>query len=211
MLAEDHRGKKIILASTSPRRKKIFELLGLDFEVIKPVNYVEKKFRNPYHTAVFNSINKAKNVQNYVKINKLEKVKDYNKNNFLIAGFDTIVYLGRKYLGKPYDNEEALQYLKLLSGRTHLVITGVCIFDSNNEKYLYGSEATKVRFRNLCLNEIRDYLGKEYVLDKAGAYNIYGFGSVLVKKIDGCFFNVAGIPVSLFINLLKKFDFKIIG
>lgn len=211
MLVEDHNRKKIILASASPRRKKIFKLLSLDFEVIKPTGHKEKQFKRPYDTVVYNSTRKAENVFNYVKVRKLKKNIYNYPGGFLIAGFDTIVYLKGRYLGKPLSNEQAKEYLRFLSGRTHMVVSGVCILDTNTENYRCGFEVTKVKFRNLSPLEIEDYIKKEYVLDKAGAYNIYGMGSMLVEKINGCFFNVAGLPVSQLIDLLKEFDYKILG
>lgn len=202
-LEEEESPKKIILASSSPRRKKILGLLKLDFETIEPGDCAEKIFRNPNITVRYNSLIKAQNVYNNVKINGL------CLTNMLIAGFDTIVYLGRQYLGKPCNIEEACDFLKILSGRTHRVISGVSVLSCKTGRCLSDHEVTEVYFKRLDSLEIESYLKKEYVLDKAGAYDIYGFGAILVKKINGCFYNVAGLPVFKFINLLEKFEYNI--
>jgi len=211
MLVEGDRKIKLILASASPRRKKILELLKLDFKVIKPQNYIEKQFNNPYIMVVENSIIKAKSVYNYLKKQNFKEHDPGHVNEFLVVAFDTIVYINRRYLGKPVDRKQAIEFLNILSGKVHKVLSGVCVLESVSGNYISDAESTRVKFRKLTLDEIKRYLDKENVLDKAGAYNIFGYGSLLVEKINGCFYNVAGIPVYKFLNLLKKFGFNIIG
>ena len=211
MLEEEDRRKKIILASASPRRKEILKLLRLDFEVIEPKNCEEKQYKNPYHTVIDNSIIKAKNVYNYIKKQGLKEQSPYYGKEFLIAGFDTIIHMKNRYMGKPASIEQAIEFLNLFSGRVHKVISGVCVLDSLSGKYYFDTETTKVKFRNLAENEIKAYIDKEDVLDKAGAYNIFGFGSLLVDKINGCFYNIAGFPVKKFADLVGKFKFNILG
>lgn len=212
MLVEGHKNTKIILASASPRRKKILELLRLDFEVVKPEKVKEEHFKSPYDTVVHNSICKAKDVYQHIKKEKSNNTTNHLKEplHLLIAGFDTVVYFKGRYFGKPVSNEQASEYLRFLSGKTHLVISGVCVFDTQQEEYCYAVDITKVKFRRLTLEEIKNYLKNEYVLDKAGAYDISGYGALLVERINGCFFNVAGIPVSKFVKLLMEFGYKII-
>lgn len=211
MLEEEGHRKKIILASASPRRKEILKLLKLDFEVIEPKGCEEKQFKNPYKTVIQNSIIKTKSVYNCIKGCGLKEQDMYYGKEFLIAGFDTIIYISRRYLGKPVSARQAIEFLNILSGRVHKVISGVCVLDSVSGRYRFNTEATKVRFRKLTLEEIEAYVDKEDVLDKAGAYNIFGFGSLLVEKIYGCFYNIAGLPVVKFIDLLKNFGFSVIG
>ncbi len=211
MLEEEGHRKKIILASASLRRKEILKLLKLDFKVIEPKDCEERQFKNPYKTVIQNSIIKAKNVYNYIKEHSLKEQDVYYGKGFLIAGFDTIIYMNRRYMGKPASVKKAIEFLNILSGRVHRVISGVCVLDSVSGKYRFNTETTKVRFRKLTVEEIKAYVGKEDVLDKAGAYNIFGFGSLLVEKIYGCFFNVAGLPVIKFIDLLRDFEFSVIG
>jgi septum formation protein len=130
---------------------------------------------------------------------------------FLIAGFDTIIYINKGYLGKPVSIEQAIEFLNILSGRVHIVISGVCVLDSISGEYRFSTETTKVKFRKLNTEEIKAYIKEEDVLDKAGAYNILGFGSLLVEKIYGCFYNIAGLPVVKLLDLLKDFGFNVIG
>lgn len=194
----------IILASSSPRRKRILEQLDIDFDVMKPVGAAEKNFKDPYKTVKYNSSIKAKFIYNHVIMN------DLKYKNSIIAGFDTIVFFRDKYLGKPSSQNEAFDYVKLLSGKVHSVITGLTVVDVLSEKAFTDTESTEVRFRKLKDSEIENYLKIERVDDKAGAYDISGLGSILVEKINGCFFNVAGLPVFRFIKLLERVNYKIL-
>ncbi len=203
--------KKLILASASPRRREILELLNLDFKVVEPDNCKEVLLKNPFKAVIGNSIIKVKNVYNNIGGYRLKR-KGYGlKEQFLIAGFDTIVYFSRRYFGKPGSKEEAMEFLKTLSGRIHLVVSGVCVLDSVSGKYRFNTETTRVKFRKLTAEEIKGYIDKENVLDKAGAYNIFGLGSMLVERINGCFYNVAGLPVVKFMDLLAGFGYKVIS
>ena len=211
MLGQEESHKtKIILASASPRRKQVFETMGLDFEIISPMDCVEECNGDPYEVVSVNSIYKAENVFEGRGYRKLEGTRGKKDSRFLISSFDTIVSIDGRILGKPSGPKEAHEYISLLSGRVHRVISGVCVLDSRTGKYKCGSSTTEVWFRSLSKNEISNYILSGDVLDKAGAYNINGPGSVLVEKINGCFFNVAGVPVSEYIGLLEKFNYKIL-
>ncbi|MFC2159881.1 Maf family protein [Actinomycetota bacterium] len=201
---------KIILASASPRRKQIFEAMGLDFEIMSPIDCNEEISGDPYYIVCRNSISKAKNVFRGKGSKKLEKINFGGYSRFLISSFDTIVSIEDRILGKPSSSREGYEYISLLSGREHRVISGVCVLDSSTGKYKYSSSTTQVFFRKLSESEIRNYISQNDVLDKAGAYNINGKGLVLIEKIDGCFYNVAGVPVYEYIGLLKKFNYKIL-
>jgi septum formation protein len=203
-LEEEEDNKRIILASSSARRKKILEQLHMDFEIIEPKESEERLFKNPYKTVCYNSLVKAKNIYNHAIVNGL------NYKNALIAGFDTIVYWRGRFFGKPDDINMAMDFLTSLSGKSHFVISGAAVLDFDSGKYLSGSDTTRVKFRKLGKPEIEKYLEIEYVLDKAGAYDILGFGSILIEKINGCFYNIAGLPVNRFIGLIKKFNYKIL-
>lgn len=209
---DTNRDTIIVLASASPRREKILKLFKLDFEVVKPIGVEEEYLKSPCNTVIHNSIRKVKDVYQIVKQGKPEFLcHDRGKTSrLLIAGFDTVVYLKGRYFGKPSDNEQAFEYLKALSGKTHLVVSGACLFDSDREEYSCAADITKVKFRKLTSEEIENYLRNEYVLDKAGAYDISSYGALLVERIEGCFFNVAGIPVSKLVKLFTKFGYKII-
>jgi len=210
-LEEEGYKKKIILASASPRRREILKILKLDFEVVKPCNFEEVQLKNPYKTVIGNSIIKAENVYNNIERYRLINKSPGYTEQFLVAGFDTVVYLDRKCFGKPGSIEEAVGFLNVLSGRVHMVISGVCVLDSISGKYRFDTEVTKVKFRKLTAEEIKGYVDNEDVLDKAGAYNIFGLGILLVEKINGCFYNVAGIPIAKFIDLLAGSGFKVIS
>jgi len=182
---------KIILASSSPRRKEIFKMLSLPFEVRLP-QIKEVVYKDPIKTALENSLLKVKDI-----------VKRYNlKNqNALVISADTIVVLEDKILGKPKNEKEAFNMLKSLSGKTHKVITSVGIYFTNF--YTFYDEAI-VRFKNLTDEEISWYISTKEPLDKAGSYGIQGIGSIFIKEIQGDFFTVMGFPVSKFYDFLKK-------
>ncbi len=201
---------KIILASASPRRKQIFEAMGLDFDIINPVDCDEESSGDPYDIVYCNSTSKAKNVFRGQGLKKFAAAHSGEVFRFLISSFDTIVSIEDRILGKPSGPGEGYEYISLLSGRTHRVISGVCVLDSITGRYEYDSSATQVDFRKLSESEIRNYISQNDTGDKAGAYNIGGPGLVLVKKINGCFYNVAGVPVYEYIRLLEKFNYKIL-
>jgi len=182
---------KIILASSSPRRKEIFKMLSLPFEVRHP-QIKEVVHKDPIETALENSLLKVKDI-----------VKRYNlKNqNALVISADTIVVLKNKILGKPKNEKEAFNMLKSLSGKTHKVITSVGIYFKNF--YTFYDEAI-VRFKNLTDEEINWYISTKEPLDKAGSYGIQGIGSIFIKEIQGDFFTVMGFPVSKFYDFLKE-------
>jgi len=176
------------------------ELLRLDFDIIYPDGAREAVSDHPYRMVTENSAIKARYA-----------LRQAGKKEVLVCGFDTVVYMDGKIFGKPESLAEARHFLKKFSARTHQVITGVCVLDGKSGKKSVDTEATLVEFRKLGDHEIDAYLAAEQVLDKAGAYNISGYGAVLVKRIEGCFYNVAGLPVARFISLLEDFNYKILG
>jgi septum formation protein len=206
-LEEEEKNKKkklkIILASSSPRRKSILEMLKLDFDIVVPSGVNEKVLKSPLATVINNSYAKAQWVYNNTVIN------NPGPPQALIAGFDTIIYMRGRYFGKPCDNAQAEQYLEALSGRTHRAITGITIIDPKSLKTVSGYEITGVEFNKLNKSFIKYYLEKESITDKAGAYDISGYGSIMVKKINGCFYNVAGLPVGKFLYLLGMLGYKL--
>jgi len=190
----------LILASASPRRKEILALLGLDFEIVIPEGARELTYSHPYRMVTENSEIKARC-----------SLRRCAKKHVLVCGFDTVVYLDGKVFGKPKNQGEARHFLKKLNARAHQVITGLCILDGKSGRKAVDLESTLVEFRNLADAEIDAYMQAEEVMDKAGAYNISGYGAALVQKIEGCFYNVAGLPVARFINLLGDFNYKVLG
>jgi len=185
---------KIILASSSPRRKEIFKMLSLPFEVKLP-RAKESFYKDPVKTAMKNSLLKVKDV-----------LKRYNfeDQNVLIISADTIVVLEDKILGKPKNKKDAFNMLKSLSGKTHKVITSVGIYYFKNFYTFY--DKALVRFKNLTDEEINWYISTKEPLDKAGSYGIQGIGAIFIREIQGDFFTVMGFPVSKFYDFLKDID-----
>ncbi|MFV1977495.1 MAG: nucleoside triphosphate pyrophosphatase, partial [Candidatus Scalindua sp.] len=185
-------------ASASPRRKEILEKTGLKFKVDasdyeEEINYSLR----PHELARFLSREKAKAI-----VNKY--------TNALIIAADTFIVFKGKILGKPYTEEEAKRMLKMLNNRTHSVITGFTIIDTDDNKKLSGSVETKVYFKKLTIKEIESYIKSKEPLDKAGAYAIQGLGAVIVKRIEGDYFNVMGLPLSTLMETLKKFGIYVL-
>ncbi|MCF7794566.1 MAG: Maf family protein [Candidatus Cloacimonetes bacterium] len=181
--------KKVVLASASPRRKEIFELIGLT-ALQMPAHIPEDQvYSNPIKLVKFHAENKA------------AAIKRHFENDHLIVAADTIVYLDKEVLEKPEDKMQAAEYLSRLSGNSHYVYTGVAIAYKN--QILTDYEKTKVTFNRLSAQEIENYINTKEPMDKAGAYGIQGFGSQFIAKISGCYFNVMGFPVALFYNMLK--------
>lgn len=182
---------QIILASSSPRRADLLKKLGFNFKVLKP------------ETA--ERITAARNPAAFVQACAKEKAGDVakkikNHHDTLVIAADTVVVLNKKMLGKPRTQEEALAMLKCLSGKTHNVLTGVALRfihqqadAAAEEKVFY--DTTKVTFKKLSSAAMRRYIRTGEPMDKAGAYAIQGYGAHFVKQIEGCFFNVVGLPV----------------
>ncbi len=179
----------IILASGSPRRRELMTTVELAFKVC-PAEGDENldPALCPADAAMALATQKAQEV-----------AKKYPHD--CVVGADTIVVLDDKILGKPKDEAEAVAMLQLLSGREHTVYTGVCII--NGEEETCFAESTKVAFYPLTLEEIKTYVACGEPMDKAGAYGIQGLGSVLVKKIEGDYFNIMGFPIARVVRTLR--------
>lgn len=193
--------KKIILASNSPRRRELLEMLNFDFEVIAD-NTPEQIDRGLSPDEVVCELAKFKG-ENVIR--GLEETKDA-----VVIAADTVVTIDNKILGKPKSEEEAEEMLKKLSGQSHYVYTGVYVEDICTKKSVVFCEKTEVFFKKLDIREIRDYINTGEPMDKAGAYGIQNLGSLFVEKINGDYFNVVGLPVSRLCEVLKKdFDVKV--
>ena len=176
----------VILASRSPRRESILKQIGIDFEII-PSNICEDVELN---------LGPRKFVQ-YWSEKKAKVISKKNKDKIVI-GADTIVYFNEKILGKPKDKEESYKMLNNLSGKTHKVLTGVSIAYEEKNILRTFSQMTKVTVRDIPKNDILYYIDNYYTLDKAGSYGIQDWFSIWIKKIDGCYYNVMGLPLSKF-------------
>lgn len=171
---------KLVLASKSPRRSDILKAAGFDFTVrVADADETIPNGTSPEDAVVLLSVRKAMAV---------ERTEDET-----VLGADTIVVLDNKILGKPQDREEAYNMLRSLSGRVHSVFTGVCVIEKGKTKTL--CEETQVEFLPLTDEEIYTYIDTGDCYDKAGAYGIQGYASRFVKRINGDYFNVVGLPI----------------
>ena len=187
----------VILASQSPRRKQLLEMLGLEFTVI-PAKGEETVpvGAGPDETVRVLSVQKAAIV-----------AADADPEDVIIAA-DTIVWHNDKVLGKPKDEQEAARMLSALSGNTHQVYTGVTV--RKGEKVLSRAECTNVKFRKLSGSEIDAYIATGEPMDKAGAYGIQGVACLFVEGIEGDFFNVMGLPVCRLGKMLKELGVELL-
>ncbi len=184
--------KKIILASASPRRRELLGIAGVQFEVItKDVDESVPEGIEPHEAAVMTAKKKA-----------LAVAEEYSDS--VVIGADTIVVANGKILGKPKDEKDAFNMLKMLSGIEHQVITGVCIVCKNKIKTF--EKTSSVRFYGLSDKEIEAYIQTGEPMDKAGSYGIQGKGSLLVESISGDYFNIVGLPVASTVRALKEFE-----
>lgn len=185
---------KFILASASERRKDLLSRIVSNFEV-KISNFDEEK------------VEVSTNIENYVKTLAEGKAKDVAlncDNDSIIIGAYTIVVIGDNILGKPKDKNHAFEMLKLLSNNVHRVYSGVAVI--NNQKNIMKSEClyTEVYFSEISDDEIWRYIESGECLDKAGAYGIQGYGGVFAEKINGCYYNVVGLPLNLLNKMIKN-------
>ncbi len=178
---------RVILASSSPRRRELLSLLGLEFSVV-PAQIEERIIGDPVTTA------------RQLAYAKALRVWKENKDA-LVIGADTLVHVGKKILGKPRNEEEAFRMLSLLSGRWHRVVTAVSVVGPCIRRIFH--DTARVKFRKLSEEEIRFYISTEEPMDKAGAYGVQGFGATLVERIEGSFYTVMGLPVSRLYDVLK--------
>lgn len=186
--------RKILLASKSPRRHEILKLLGLPFTVIT-IEGIDESYPATLP---------AEQVSEYISNKKADAYLKRVKADELLITADTVVICGGRILGKPKNEEEACGMLRLLSGKTHLVTSGVTI--ATPEKRKSFTSESKVTFAHLTDEEIKYYVEHWRPMDKAGAYGIQEWiGAVAVEKIDGSFYNVMGLPVHRLYQELKEF------
>ena len=184
--------KKIILASKSPRRKELLNLLDVEFSIeVRAVN------------EVFSDRLKTDEVAEYLARLKAGAFKSIKPDELIITA-DTVVVLNDEILGKPKNTSEAQQMLKNLSGKSHLVITGVCL--KTNDRLISFSSSTKVYFKKLTTSEIDYYIENYQPFDKAGSYGIQEWiGAIGITKIEGSYYNVVGLPIYQLNEELKQF------
>lgn len=182
---------KIILASASPRREELIKTI-CDKIVICPSNFDES------------SIQYNGDVVKYIKQLSYEKAKEVSeRKEGIVIGCDTVVFFKDKVLEKPKDRKEARNFLKMLSGNIHYVYSGYTIIDKKNSYNKFNYCKTAVKFYTLSEEEIESYINTDEYIDKAGGYGIQGKGALLVEKIEGDYFNIVGLPISLLYRELK--------
>ncbi len=187
----------LVLASASPRRRELLAQAGYSFEVCpahipedpkpgeEPVAYVTRLAREKAE-AVFR---------------QLQAGRDAAAEDLAVLGADTTVTLDNRILGKPENAADATRMLRLLSGRTHRVITGVALVSAHAAEV--AAEVTAVRFLTLSEGEIADYVATGEPMDKAGAYAIQGMAARWIPRIEGCYFNVVGLPLALAAGMIE--------
>ncbi|MGB4661345.1 MAG: Maf family protein [Mobilitalea sp.] len=196
----------IILASESPRRKEIMETMGIPYTVI--TSNVEEVVEETEPEKMVQALAELKTSAIEERLEKQEQYGlDFNKEDRIIIGADTMVFYQEHALGKPKDTKDALRILRMLSGNAHEVITGVSIIickDGKKEKLSFAV-STKVIVQTLTDQQIVDYIATGEPMDKAGAYAIQGKFGIFIRKIDGDYYNVMGLPIAkIYSSLLHK-------
>ena len=180
----------LILASQSPRRQEILKSAGIEFRVRLPAGVEEKRMP-------------GENADVYVtRLARAKAASVRPEPGDIVLGADTVVVVDDQILEKPRDAADAARMLRLLSGREHFVVTGVCL--RSQWRSVIASESTRVRFVPLTEPEIAAYVESGEPMDKAGAYAIQGLASKFIDRIDGCYWNVVGLPVALVYRQLKQ-------
>lgn len=183
---------KIILGSSSPRRADILRKNKLDFEII-PSNYVEPHDVTDFSYAYVENL----------AYNKALDVAKTTKEDATVIGADTIVVIDNKILGKPKDRNDAINTLKMLSGKTHFVVTSIALVNSKDLSYKIQSTTTYVTFEDLTNEQIEYYIDNFKPFDKAGSYGIQELPKGYIKNFDGDLENVIGLPSKTLFEMLK--------
>lgn len=189
--------RQIILASVSPRRREMFKLFGIKFKAVDSgYDEILQKHLNHEQQVVFLAVGKAK-----------ATAKKYPQA--IIISADTMVLFGTKIIGKPKNIKDAEKMLKSFSGKSQTLMTGVAVLDAQSGQVLTHVEKSKIYFKKLTSADIAEYIKKGKPLDKAGGYNLQGFGFNLIQKIEGDFSNNLGLPMGVVYNFLQQLGIKI--
>jgi septum formation protein len=183
---------RLVLASQSPRRKELLSILGIPFDVIpSSIDETPMPGEDPKSFVVRVARDKGMEVASRME-------------QSLVLSADTIVTIDGEILNKPEDERDAVRMLRKLSGRVHEVYTAVCLINQVKRETLEGLDRTQVWFDVMTDEQIHDYIKRENVMDKAGAYAIQGYAGVYIPRIDGNYFNVMGLPLPLVCKLLCR-------
>ncbi len=189
----------IILASSSPRRRELLTQAGIPF-VVMPGDVDEE-----------NADISGTPAQKAQQLAYLKAMDVARGKSGIILGADTIVVCDDEIFGKPADADDARRMLRKLSGREHLVITGIALINTSTGRVSTGYETTKVRFSSLSDREIEAYIESGEPYGKAGAYAIQGRAALFVEGLDGCYSNVVGLPLRRLYRLLQDFGIEVYG
>ncbi|MEK3720937.1 Maf family protein [Paenibacillus sp. FSL H8-0034] len=189
--------KKIILASSSPRRQELIQTLGLPYEIrVSDVQEDTEPGMSPSEIVEQLSGRKAAAV--------CEMFKAEQRTEGIVIGSDTIVVLGDQVLGKPQDRKDAARMLEALQGKVHHVYSGVACMDLGTGRELYAHRVTAVYMKPMSTLQIERYIDTNEPMDKAGSYAIQGIGATLIERIEGDYFNVVGLPLCLLGEMLGE-------
>jgi septum formation protein len=190
----------LVLASASPRRKELLTQAGYEFQVI-PADIPEERQLNEDPTDYVRRLGREKA---QAVFDQTQSSLDSPEDPLLVLGADTVVLIEDEILGKPRDGADATRMLRLLSGRTHQVITGVCLV--SHQAAEVAAEITSVVMGTISNEDIAAYIATGEPMDKAGAYAIQGRAARWIPRIAGCYFNVVGLPLALVASLIEKRD-----
>jgi len=195
---------KLILASASPRRKALLKQIGLEFEAY-PADIDENSL---------GYMDAGKYAEEMSRRKALLVAKHYyeaSDEEYLVLGADTTVEIDGTILGKPKDYDDACRMLETIQGKWHRVITGITLVNAKTREILTDSEVTRVKIRSMTSRMIHAYLKTGEYRDKAGAYGAQGYGSLIVERVEGCFFNVIGLPIYKLSKLLEQQGFEMLS
>lgn len=210
---------RLVLASQSPRRRMLLEQIGLTFEVL-PVELdeaevfcqVERRGSMDVTPLAGRELAAAQVREAAIaKATAACRLVQGTAGRCLFIGADTVVLIDGQLLGKPTDECEAARMLRMLAGRTHSVLTGVAVLDPATGPCASGVEISDVTFTAMNDEWIEAYVRTGEPMDKAGAYAVQGLGSVFIQRVEGCYFNVVGLPLSLLARLLRGHGFEVVS
>jgi len=184
--------RRIILASRSRARQALLRQIGLKFCVaISDAKESHGLKKGCAHLVIKNAMKKAEDVANKM-------------DSGVVISADTVVLAGKKIIGKPKNLKDAIKTLKILSRKPQWVYTGIAVVDIDNNKTYTDYEKTKIYMYRLTDSEIRNYFRRVSPMDKAGSFDIQGLGGILIDRIEGCYYNVVGLPLAKLARILKK-------
>lgn len=198
----------LILASESPRRRQLLEEAGYKFQVdsVKVSEIIGENLNPPQVVQGLARLKAEALIQCWV-----QQGKDLKSPNNLVLAADTLVFLETQPLGKPSDAEQARQFLDLLSGRKHAVLTGICLIETGSRRRVEAYDETLVQFKKLSSEQIASYVATGEPLDKAGAYAIQGQGGAFVESTQGSWSNVVGLPLEKLAKVLRESGWEVEG